>query len=103
MALETEYKHLEARPGSNYRQLYVTGRRIRAVILYDQTRNAEPRTPEQLAAAFDLRIEAVLEAIDYCQRHPDVIEEDWRMEEETIRRYGLDQPPHAPRTSKPDA
>ncbi len=102
MALETEYKHLEARPGSNYRQLFVKGRRIRAVILYDETRNAEPRTPEQVAADYDIPLDAVLEAVDYCERHADVIEADWRREEETLRRYALDEPPHAPSHADPN-
>ncbi len=102
MALDTEYKHLEARPGSNYRQLFVKGRRIRAIVLRNLTRNTEPRTPEQVAADFDLPVEAVLEAIDYCQRYPEVIEADCQMELDSIREDGLDKPPFVPPGFKPD-
>jgi hypothetical protein len=30
---KTEYQHLEPRPGSNYRQLFLKGRRIRAAVV----------------------------------------------------------------------
>ena len=30
---ETQYQHLEPRPGSNYRQLFLKGRRIRAAVV----------------------------------------------------------------------
>ena len=103
MTLETQYKHLEARPGSNYRQLFTKGRRIRAIILRNLTCNTEPRTPEQVAADFDLPVEAVLEAIDYCQRYPEVIEADCARERENIRKEGLDKPPYVPPDFKPDA
>ena len=29
------YQHLEPRPGSNYRQLFLKGRRIRAAVVYE--------------------------------------------------------------------
>jgi hypothetical protein len=41
-------------------------------------------------------VEAVLEAIDDCDRHPEVIEDDCRMELESIRAKGLDKPPFIP-------
>ena len=93
MALETEYKHLEARPGSNYRQLFVKGRRIRAGVVYRRTINVEHLTPQEVAADFDLPLTAVLEAIEYCKQNFDVLEADRRMEDETLRKHGLDQPP----------
>lgn len=79
------YKYLEPRPGSNYRQWFVKGRRIRALILYRQTIGEEALTPEEVANDYDLPVEVVLEAIDYCQRHPDVLQRDWDMEEAGIR------------------
>ena len=100
MALDTEYKHLEARPGSNYRQLFVKGRRIRAGILYRLTINVEQLTPKEVATEYDLPLNVVLEAIDYCKRHSDVLEADRQMEDETLRKYGLDQPPQLPRTTE---
>jgi uncharacterized protein (DUF433 family) len=73
---ENSYQHLEPRPGSNYRQWFVKGRRIRAEVLYRQTIGEDPRTPEEVAKDYNLPLEAVLEAIDYCIRHADVLQED---------------------------
>jgi hypothetical protein len=52
MALQTTYQFLEPRAESNYRQLFVRGRSLRAETLYRATIGAEPRTPEEVAADF---------------------------------------------------
>jgi uncharacterized protein (DUF433 family) len=70
------YKHLEARPGSNYRQLFVKGRRIRAEVLYRQTIGLEPRTPEEVAQDYNLPLDVVLEAVHYCQHNEPVLRQD---------------------------
>ena len=45
-----EWKHLERRPGSSYRQLCVKGKHVWAWTLYCEFMNVkEPRTPQQLA------------------------------------------------------
>jgi uncharacterized protein (DUF433 family) len=79
------YKHLEPRPGSNYRQWFTKGRKIRVRVLYDLTLGDEPMTPEEVAADYDLPLEMVLEAIDYCNRFPEVLQRDWEMEEAGMR------------------
>ncbi len=81
------YKFLEPRPYGNYRQLYVKGRKIRAVILCSQTLGEDGRTPEEVARDYDLPVEAVLEAIHYCTHHADVVRADSEMEEADIREY----------------
>ena len=48
-------------------------------------REEEPMTPEQVAAAFKLPVEAVQEAIAYCQSDPPEIRKDWEREEASIR------------------
>jgi len=72
----TEYPHLEPRPCSNYRQLFIKGRKIRAEVIYRQTVGLEPRTPEQVAEDYDLPLEAVLDAIHYCQHNEPVLRAD---------------------------
>jgi uncharacterized protein (DUF433 family) len=64
MATRVQYQHLEARPRSNYRQLWIKGRRIRAEVLYRSTVGPEPRSPEEVAQDYDVPVEAVQEAID---------------------------------------
>lgn len=74
--------YLDRKPGSVYRQLFVKGRNIAARTLYaDFVREEEPRTPEQIAADYDLPVEAVREAIAYCDSDPPEFQEDWAAEE----------------------
>jgi uncharacterized protein (DUF433 family) len=75
------YRHLEPRPPSNYRQLWVKGRHMRAEVLYRQTVGPEPRTPQEVADDYGLPVEAVLEAIDYATRHSKLLDEERAREE----------------------
>ncbi|HZW29105.1 MAG TPA: hypothetical protein VFF52_00255 [Isosphaeraceae bacterium] len=96
MATETrgQYQHLEARPGSNYRQLFLKGRRIRAEVMYYAVHGPDPRTPEEVAHDFEVPLEAVLEALDYVERNPAIIQADHQREEASLRARGLlDGPP----------
>src|SRR5438132_11564138 len=95
MSEPSEYKYLQPkRGGSDYRQLFVNGR-IRAEILYRETVGREPLTPGEVAREYNLPVEAVLEAIDYSVKNPEILDADRAMEEATIRAYGLDKWPHA--------
>jgi uncharacterized protein (DUF433 family) len=102
MAELIEYKYLQPKPGSNYRQLFVSGR-IRAEILYRETVGPEPLTPEQVAREYGLPIEAVAEAIDYCLRNRELLDRERAREAARIKAAGRDKWPYAPRESGPDA
>lgn len=92
--VQGQYRHLEARPGSNYRQLFLKGRRIRAEVMYHAVHGPEPRTPEEVARDFEVPLEAVLEAVDYVERNPAIIRADREREEAKLRARGLlDGPP----------
>src|SRR5262245_57262829 len=54
LALQTTYRFLEQRAESNYRQLFVRRRSLRAETLYRATIGAEPRMPAEVAADFGL-------------------------------------------------
>ena len=99
----TRWIHLAPKPGSVYRQLFVHGRNIAARTLYGlYVSEDEPRTPEQIAADYDLPREAVLEAIAYCESDPAEIREDWEREEATNRARTLDSSlPHDSGNSQP--
>jgi hypothetical protein len=85
MAKSNHWKYLAPKPGSVYRQLFVRDTRIMARILYGMNvREEEPMTPEEIAAAFSLPTEAVLEAIAYCKSNPPEIQQDWEREEANI-------------------
>lgn len=96
-----QWKYLERRPGSSYQQLCIKGKRIWAWTLYCETMNAkEPRSPEQLAADFEIPLEAVHEAIAYCQSDPPELREDFRKTQIRREAIGMNDPAIA-RSGKP--
>lgn len=96
------YQHLERRPDSNYKQLFVKGRRIRAQVLYRLTVGEDPRTPEEVARDYELPLEVVQEAIHYSQHNEGLLRQERDQELEMIRRRGLDKPPLVPADFRPE-
>jgi len=90
MSQSTQYQHLESRPGSNYQQLWVKGRHIRAEVLHRQTIGPEPRSVEVVGRDYDLPIEAVLEAVDYAVSHESLLQAERSREEDRLRSSGID-------------
>lgn len=88
----TQYRFLEANPKSAYRQLFVKGTRIRARVLYGWYACEEPMSPEEIAADYGLPVEAVEEAIAYCESKPPELEEDYRHEEALMQATGMNHP-----------
>jgi len=84
------WKYLVRKPKSVYKQLFVKDRWIAARTLYGQTLGEEARTPDEVAADYDLPLEVVLEAIVYCESKPPEIREDWEREEASIQMTGMD-------------
>src|SRR4051795_8992616 len=89
---ETRYQHLEPRPGSNYRQFFLKGRRIRTAVVDEAIHGPDPRSPEEFARDFQVPLEAVLEALDYVARNRPLIEQERDREAAKIRARGLDGP-----------
>jgi hypothetical protein len=52
----------------------------------------EPMTPEEIAADYGMPLEAVQEAIAYCQSDPPEIKEDFERAERFFKAIGLDKP-----------
>jgi uncharacterized protein (DUF433 family) len=87
------WKYLDRKPGSLYKQLAVKGRNIFARTLYARYVNPdEPETPEAIAADYGLPVEAVLEAIAYCESNPPEIASDWAAEEALAEATGMNDP-----------
>ena len=101
MSTQVQYEFLESRPRSNYKQLWVKGRHIRAEVLYRYTVGPEPESPEQVAEEYVLPVGAVLEAIEYCTRNRDLLDAERLQEEADLRARGLDRYPHIPSDYKP--
>jgi uncharacterized protein (DUF433 family) len=87
--IETQYEHLEPRPGSNYRQLWLKGRRIRADVVHEGIQGPDPRSPEEFARDYQVPLPAVLEALDYVARNLPLIEHDRDHEATRLRARGL--------------
>src|SRR5438874_6508945 len=87
------WQHLAPNSKSCYRQLFIKGTRIRARIVYGMFRSAdEPMTPDEIAAEFNLPLEAVKEAIAYCQSNPPEIAQDFEREQRLIEASGMNDP-----------
>jgi hypothetical protein len=99
MAETARYKYLQPKRGSRYQQLAVCGR-IRAEILYRETLGPEPLGPEQVAQEYNLPVEAVLEAIHYCEHNRELLDAERAREQATIEARGFDHWPHAPKTAE---
>src|SRR5690242_10441677 len=99
MVEQIHYKYLLPKRGSSYRQLYVAGR-IRAEVIYRETVGLEPLTPDQVASEYNIPVEAVQEAIDYCIRNKELLDAERAAEAASIKARGLDKWPYAPKDYK---
>ena len=88
----TKWTYLAPNPKSSYKQLFVKGTRIRARVLYGWYACDEPRTPEEIAADYGLPVDAVKEAITYCESNPPEMLEDYAVEEELMEATGMNDP-----------
>jgi len=86
------WQYLAPNPKSCYKQLFVKGTRIRARVLYGLFQSADALTPEEIAAEFNLPLEAVKEAIAYCQSKPLEIAQDFEREERLMQASGMNDP-----------
>ena len=102
MPEQAQYKHLMPKRSFSYRQQYVTGR-IRAEVIYRETVGLEPLTPEQVAGEYNIPVEAVHEAIDYCIRNKELLDAERAEETARIKAAGRDRWPYAPKDYRPDA
>jgi uncharacterized protein (DUF433 family) len=89
---QTQWKHLEPHPQSSYKQLFLKGTRLRAEIIHGMWVDAEPpdpTTPEEIAADMTVSVEAVREAIAYCEADPPEVREDQQREREDLQALGV--------------
>jgi len=89
MLPDDNYQFLEPRPRSNYRQLWLKDRHIRAEVLYRHTIGPEPRTPEEVADDYGLPVAAVREAVEYSIRHQALLDAERQRADERLRQAGL--------------
>src|SRR5262245_31271242 len=98
-----QYQHLLADYWSPYKGLFLKDpRKIRAEWIYAETVGEDARTPEGVAADFDLPVEAVLEAIHYCTHNEDFLRREREEELARIREHEKKYPPLVPPGYKPE-
>ena len=97
-----QYQHLLADYWSRYKGLFLKDpRKIRAEWIYAETVGEDARTPEQVAADFELPIEMVLEAIHYCTHNEDFLRQEREREREWIAETEKRCPPLKPPSPPP--
>lgn len=95
MSTATIYQYLEPHVGSQYKQLFIKGTKFLAWDIY---RAAYPRgtdddrTPEQVAEDRGIPVEAVFEAIRYCESKPIEVAYDQRRADLFFEAIGANHP-----------
>ena len=93
MAETRVWKYLERDPRSSYKQLSFKGRRkLHARTVYGQIVGEGRRTPEEVAEEYGLPLEAVLEAIAYCESKPSEIDQDYLRSQALMEARGMTHP-----------
>jgi hypothetical protein len=88
---QLRYEHLGPWQGSHYRQYFLKDRKVRAETLYRRLFGSEPMTPAQVAEDYDVPIEAVFEAIDYCEHNDDLLRHERETDRAIAERIELDR------------
>jgi hypothetical protein len=96
MSENGQYKFLEPRNGTRFRQFFVKGRKFAAERVYRETVGEDPRTPQQVAEDLELPLEAVLESIDYCVRNAELLRQEREEELVRIQEHEKKYPPLLP-------
>lgn len=87
-----QYKYLMPNRKSAYKQLFVMGRIFPWTIYGAHVHEEEPMTMEQIAADWDIPLEAVQEAISYYESNPAEMLDDFRREDARAEAAGLNDP-----------
>jgi uncharacterized protein (DUF433 family) len=72
---QTQWQYLEERPHPWRKQLYIKGRRLKAFTVWMDMLVNE-LTPEEVADNKELPLAAVKEAIEYCETHQDLLQQE---------------------------
>ena len=91
-----QWQYLEQRPHPWRQQLYIKGRRMKASTVWIDML-ANELTPEEVAENKDLPLEAVLEAIKYCESHQELLRKDAQIERQRLESKGISLEPQIPR------
>jgi uncharacterized protein (DUF433 family) len=88
MGVQIHYKHLEVRPDSWRKQLYLKERNMTVWHVVGRVQ-AHGYSSAEAAEQFDLPLAAVLEAVNYYQRNKDLVDAETAEEDRRLRVAGL--------------
>ena len=88
MTPKTKYKYLEKRPDKKVQELFVRGTGIRASALWHD-RYMSRFSPDQIAKDRDIPVEAVYEALAYCQENWELICHEKDLERQHLEQRGF--------------
>lgn len=86
------WSYLEPRVESWRKQLYIKDRKLPASVVWSSMLT-ESMTPEETADNWDLPIEAVHEAIRYCETHKELLTQEAEAERSSIEGRGISLEP----------
>ena len=90
---QTRWLYLERDPLSSYRQLSIKGRRIKARTVWGLLgSDPELQTVEQVAQSYGIPVEAVKEAVAYCESNPPELLQDYAYDEAIMEASGMNEP-----------
>lgn len=88
METETTYRYLEKRLHKWRKQLYIKGRNMSVWHLLCSMW-ANNMTPEEVAADYDLPVEAIYEALDYYEKNRELLEAEAEEEKRWLIEHGI--------------
>ena len=92
MTTKTQWKYLEQRPSSWRQQLYIKGRKLRAHTVWSDM-IVNQWSEEETAYNWDLPVEAVREAIEYCESHQELLKREAEEERRYLEEHGVSLEP----------
>ena len=85
---KTQWQYLEQRPHPWRQQLYIKGKRLRAFTVWmDMIVNE--MTPAEVAESKEIPLAAVHEAIEYCETHRDLLQQEAERERRHLEAKGI--------------
>ena len=85
---KTKWQYLESRSSSWRKQLYLKGRKLTAFTVWsDMIANED--TISETSENWDLPIEAVKEAIEYCETHQELLKSEAEEERNYLENRGV--------------
>jgi uncharacterized protein (DUF433 family) len=89
------WRYLATNPKSAYKQDFIKGTRIRAPVLYGLYKSQDQGptdTIEEIAQMYNLPVDAVQEAVDYCESNSPELFEDYAREDANAEASGENDP-----------